>query len=60
MADPVADFMAREQQMMAELEGEVPPPAPEAVIAADVPAVSDCELRSHAHYFHWKRFHHRL
>ncbi|GMT12426.1 hypothetical protein PFISCL1PPCAC_3723 [Pristionchus fissidentatus] len=40
MSDPVADFMAREQEMMAELEGDVPP-APAPVVADPIPDLAD-------------------
>lgn len=29
MSDPVADFLAREQDFLAEIEGEAPPPPPQ-------------------------------
>ncbi|KAF8387296.1 clic-1 [Pristionchus pacificus] len=40
MSDPVADFMAREQEMMAALEGDVPPP-PVPVVADPIPDLAD-------------------
>ncbi|GMS80941.1 hypothetical protein PENTCL1PPCAC_3116, partial [Pristionchus entomophagus] len=40
MSDPVADFMAREQEMMAELEGDVPP-APAPIVADPIPDLAD-------------------